>query len=89
MLADSAGQPRDDYSSYITDTPQNLPVAQAGILEAIGIAYSKPLSIEHDLLLSVKRSCWFIELVINSRETLPACLNCAALICAARFILQL
>jgi hypothetical protein len=42
-------------TSYITGSAQDRPVAQAGILEAMGIGYSKPLSIEHDLFLLVKR----------------------------------
>jgi hypothetical protein len=48
-------------SSYITGSAQDRPVAQAGNLEAIGIGYSKPLSIEHDLFVSLKRKLKELE----------------------------
>jgi hypothetical protein len=47
-------------SSY-TGSAQDQPVAQAGILEAIGIGYSKPLSIEHDVFLSLIRKLKELE----------------------------
>jgi hypothetical protein len=48
-------------SSYITGSAQDQPVVQAGILEAIGIGYSKPLSIENGLFLSLKRKLKELE----------------------------
>jgi hypothetical protein len=48
-------------SSYITRSAQDRPVAQARILEAIGIRYSKLLSIEHDLFLLLKRKVKELE----------------------------
>jgi hypothetical protein len=47
-------------SSY-TGSAQDQPVAQAGILEAIGIGYSKELSIEHDVFLSLIRKLKELE----------------------------
>jgi hypothetical protein len=43
-------------SSYNTGSAQDQPVAQAGVLEAIAIGYSRRFSIENDLSLSLKGS---------------------------------
>jgi hypothetical protein len=60
-LADSASRQLRGNDIVVHHWKRARPASQAGILEAIGIGYSKPLSIEHDLFFSLKRKLEELE----------------------------
>jgi len=54
-------------STYTTGSAQDQPVAQAGILETIGIGYSKPLAIKHVVLIAKKEATGIGERIIETK----------------------